>query len=427
MKQRMPKKLKLSTVRTVLMLVLVAVVFGLGGFELGRREGVGGSARAALERELVSGAQSRDGIDFSLYWQVWDRLEKYYVDQDKLDAKEMVYGSIKGLASSLGDPYTTFLPPGDNTQTKEDLAGEFAGVGIQLGFVENTLAVAAPLPDNPAIKAGVKAGDLILHIKDESKGVDEDTNGMNIPDAVQAIRGKKGEAVTLTLYTEGDQQSREVKLVRDTIIVPSVELSFVDMKGNKVDDNYSGKMVAHLQVIRFGERTMIEWNESVDKILTHNNVEGVVLDLRNNPGGYLQRAIDLASEFIADGVVVQQQSRDNTETFSVDRRGRLIDESLVVLINKGSASASEILAGALRERLGTKLVGENSFGKGTVQDAQELPGGAGLHVTIAKWLLPNGTNIHGEGLKPDIEVGLEVNGDQVVDTQLIRAIEELSK
>ncbi len=329
----------------------------------------------------------------------------------------MVWGAIRGMTSALGDPYTTFLPPTENATSNEDLRGEFGGVGIQLGYVDSTLAVMSPLPDNPAIKAGVKARDLILHLKDDKKQLDEDTLGISLPDAVSKIRGPVGNSITLTILTPGDSGSREVTLVRSNILVPSVELVFVNDEGNE-DSN--GRW-AHLSVTKFGDRTMAEWETAVNQIISHRP-QAIILDLRNNPGGYLQRAIDLASEFISEGVVVKQEGRFDTETFSVDRRGKLIGYKLVVLVNKGSASASEILAGALRDRLGSKLVGENTFGKGTVQDAQELPGGAGLHITIARWLLPDGANIHKVGIKPDYEVSLPDNGEET-DTQLLKAIE----
>jgi carboxyl-terminal processing protease len=418
------KTISLKTTQRILTNTLAAILLISGGYWMGMRNvQKNGVVRSVSSAKQVVNKDGKENVDFAMFWEVWNRLEASYLDKEAIDTKKMVYGAIQGMTASLGDPYTSFLPPADNQQTNEDLQGEFDGVGIQLGYINKTLAVMSALADHPAIKAGVKSGDLILKIKDEKKGVDVDTNGMSLPDAVQKIRGKKGEPVKLTVFTEGDKSEREVTLIRDTIKVPSVELSFVNEKGEKNDNGE----FAHLQVIRFGEKTDEEWNDAVRKILAQKNFKGVILDLRNNPGGYLQRAIDLASEFIEDGVVVKQQGVNETETFSVNRKGRLIDKPLVVLINKGSASASEILAGALRDRLSVKLIGENSFGKGTVQEAQNLTGGAGLHVTIARWLLPNGANIHHEGLKPDIEVKNEVDEKtgEVNDLQLKKAIEEI--
>jgi carboxyl-terminal processing protease len=408
--------MKLTTVRQVLISILIAVIFTGVGYRLGQR-GIFDYG-FNVSNIVSSEGSSKDQADLNLFWNVWQKLEQNYLEKDKVVAKDMVIGAIRGMTDSLGDPYTVFLPPVENTSSKEDLQGEFGGVGIQLGYIDSTLAVIAPLPGNPAIAAGVKAGDLIFHIKDPKKDLDIDTKGISLPDAVSKIRGPVGQPVTLSIYTPGDKEQREVTLVRSNIQVPSVELDFVNADGTKSDSG----TVAHLKVSKFGERTITEWGESVDKIKARK-VDGIVLDLRNNPGGYLQRAIDLASEFIPEGVVVKQQGRNSTEVFTVNHKGKLIGANVVVLVNKGSASASEILAGAMRDRLGVKLVGENTFGKGTVQDAMELPGGAGLHVTIAKWLLPNGANIHKEGLKPDVEVLSVV--DQNSDVQLIKAIEIL--
>lgn len=360
--------------------------------------------------------------DMSMFWDVWSRLEKNYLDKKAIDPKKMVYGAISGMTAALDDPYTSFFPPVENKRSKEDLSGEFAGVGIQLGFVDKTLAVMSPLPGNPAQRAGIKAGDLILHIKDEAKEIDKDTNGINLVDAVEYIRGKKGTSVILTIYHEKDAKPKEITLVRDTINVPSVELTWVGPTSPKA----SKGAIAQIKVNRFGDKTLEEWDKAVSEYINKQGV-GVILDLRNNPGGYLQRAIDLGSEFIADGTIVVQEGVDKTENFGVDRSGRLIGTPLVVLVNRGSASAAEILSGALKERLGVKLVGEKTFGKGTVQEVLDLAGGAGIHITIAKWNLPSGKNIHKEGIEPDVKIEYEPDEkNPLKDNQLEKAIEVLN-
>lgn len=409
--------IKLSTVRTVVLgICLVVLGFGAGYQFRINPISIPGKTPVKLQRS---------NLDFSQFWQVWDTLEASYVDPGKIDSQKMVYGAIQGMTAALGDPYTMYLPPQDNKQSKEDLNGEFDGVGIQLGYKNGAVAVQTPLENHPAIKAGVKAGDLIVHIKDETRNIDKDTTGMTLEDAVQLIRGKRGTTVNLTFYREG-KGTFEKTIVRETITMPSVELVFGDLKNGKWEKSDTGS-VAWMRVYRFGDNTQEQWDQAVAQVTNRRSqTKGVVLDVRNNPGGFLQDAISLASDFIPEGTVVKQQGRSSSEVYSVSRRGRLLGMPLTVLINGGSASASEILAGALRDRLGAQLVGEKSFGKGTVQEAMDLGGGAGLHVTIAKWLLPNGDWIHEKGLTPAVEVKLpeDASGSaQVEDTQLEKAAE----
>ncbi len=365
--------------------------------------------------------QAKAGVDLSLFWDVWQRLERDYLDKSALDKEKMVYGAIKGMTQSLGDPYTVFLEPGENKKAKEDLNGAFEGVGIQLGYKEDRLAVIAPLKGTPAEKAGVKAGDLILKIVDQQKEVDKETIGISLPEAVNLIRGPKGQPVTLTLLSEGEEKPHEVEIVRGTIIVPSVEVEFIDTEKARL---------AHLKLMRFGERTNGEWQEAVGKInvqcpIINAQCIGVILDMRNNPGGYLNGAVFITSEFLSNGVVVQQEGKEGVKTYSVNRKGKLMGYPLVILVNKGSASASEIAAGSLRDHARGKIVGEKTFGKGTVQEAQDMEGGAGLHITTARWLLPSGEWIGEEGIEPDFVV--ELDQEREGDEQLERAIEVLSQ
>lgn len=349
-----------------------------------------------------------------LYWQVWDKLHEAYLIKDNLKTQEMTWGAIKGMTAALGDPYTVFLPPVQNKATQEELNGAFEGVGIQLGFKDNQLAVIAPLVGTPAEAAGVKAGDFILKIKDEKKGVDRDTGEITLPEAVELIRGPKGTEVTLTILRSGDSETKEVMMARDTIVVKSVELSWVG----------EDKKVALLKLTRFGGRTETEWEEAVKEI-NSQKAKGVILDLRNNPGGYLQGAVRYAGEFLPRGKVVVQQknSQDKVESYSVDFNGKLLKEPLVVLVNQGSASSSEILAGVLRDYKRAKLVGEKTFGKGTIQEALDLGEGAGLHVTTAKWLLPLGQWVNEtKGIAPDEEVKNDPEKPEE-DLQLEKALE----
>ena len=395
--------MSLLKIRQILLFAIVAFLFLGIGFRIGREKSV----------YKVTGESVKE-VDTTVMNEVLARLKQYYLKPEDIEAKKLMYGAAEGMTASLGDPYTAFYPPNENVRSKEDLQGEFGGVGIQLGYIDDTLAVMAPLKGTPAEKAGIRAGDLILRIKDEAKNIDRDTSDLKIDDAVDIIRGPKGTTVILTIFHDGENESEDIPLVRDIINVPSTEIEWLD----------DGK-VAVLRVNKFGEQTLTEWNKMVDQVIVQK-ATGVILDLRNNPGGFLQRAVDLGEEFISGGVVVQQRDRNTTESIEVGRSGRLIGKPLVVLINKGSASASEILAGALRERVGTKLVGEKSFGKGTVQEVQDLPGGAGLHVTIAEWLLPSGKNIHEEGLTPDVEVKFEFDEENPEsDNQMDKALEVL--
>jgi carboxyl-terminal processing protease len=370
-------------------------------------------------------------VDFSLFWEVWDRLEKDYLDSSALDKEKMVYGAISGMTSALGDPYTVFLPPKKQTETKEELSGAFEGVGIQLGYKDNRLAVIAPLDGMPAKQAGILAGDFIIHIKDEVKKIDKDTDGMTLPDAVEIIRGPRGQPVILTIVRDS-KDPLEFTLVRDTIIVKSVSLEWIDPSDQPSTINHQLSTIAYVRLSRFGDRTVTEWNDVVEEIIKKSNqkdaqVAGMILDVRNNPGGYLDAAVAVASEFFSGGLVVEQKSKTTSYPFNVARPGKLPDIPLVVLVNQGSASASEIVAGAIGARGRGKLVGQNTFGKGTVQDAQELRGGAGLHITTARWLLPSGGWIHDEGLKPDIELEYdqEASKDQKWDNQVQEAVKLL--
>lgn len=358
-----------------------------------------------------------DSVNFNTFWEVWGYLEQEYLEPEKLNAEKMVDGAIAGMTASLGDPYTAYLPPEDNQRSGEDLAGSFYGVGIELGYIDETLAVVAPLEDSPAQKAGVEAGDLIIHVKDDKTGLDEDTTGWSLNKAVNNIRGAKGEPVTLTLYRPSDQDrgTFEVEIFRDEIIVKSVELEFVEENGKKA---------AHIKLTRFGERTEAEWDGVVSEILANKaSISGIILDVRNNPGGFFDTSIYIASDFFKTGTVVSQKGKVQTRDFGAKGKARLVGIPTVVLVNKGSASASEIVAGALKDNINAKLVGEQTFGKGTVQDRRELSNGGGIHITIGRWLMPEGEWIHDEGIPVDIEVKNDPETEQ--DEVLLKGIETL--
>ena len=360
-------------------------------------------------------------LDLSLMWKVKDKLSTDFLEKDNMDNVKMKYGAIQGMVASLGDPYTVFLPPEENKSANEDLAGEFGGVGISLGYSKDgILAVMSPLSGTPADKAGIKAGDLILKIVDKKNNIEKETTGISLTEAVNLIRGDIGTEVVLTMYRESNQKRFESILKRDNIEVPGVELEWLTV------DN---KKIAWVKMSKFSEDLFTKWNEIVTMInneqkVLGNNYAGIILDLRNNPGGYLQASVVVASDFIKDGVIVKQESTKGvTETYNVEKnRGNLLNDKLVVLINGGSASASEILAGALHDYKRASLVGVKTFGKGTVQQPEDFNDGSGLHLTIARWLLPSGKNIHKEGILPDIEI-VESTDSAQKDVQLEKAKE----
>jgi len=401
--------MKFRNIRNLFIILALLSVVSLVSFKIGR------------ETAGVVTSGVGDNLNLTLMWKVKNQLNQTFLEKDKLVDKNMEYGAVKGMVAALDDPYTVFLTPDENKSTNETLAGEFGGVGISLGYKDKTLAVMSPLVGTPAEKAGVKAGDLILHITDKVNNVDKDTTDIALDDAVSLIRGKIGTEVTLKMYREGKSDYFDVVLKRDKIVVPNITLEWKEQDGKKV---------AWVRINQFTETLFTDWLKKVEEINAEKakgNFGGIVLDLRNNPGGYLQASVLVASDFIKDGTIVTQKSYDGSEEkYNVEAgRGNLLDDKLVVLINGGSASASEILAGALKDYNRAKLVGLKSFGKGTVQQPEDFSDGSGLHVTIAKWLLPSGKNIHKEGIMPDVEV--KIADDAKTDTQLEKAIEILLK
>lgn len=410
----MPLKFNLAKIRKVFLYVSAVVLIFGGGYYLGVK-GYQLQWEKALKVSIDRSVPPDKNVDFSLFWRVWDTLSGKYFDKTKLVPSEMVYGAIQGMVASLGDPYTVFLKPSENKIVQEDLEGSFEGVGIQIGFRAARLVVIAPIPDSPADKAGIKAGDYIVHIKDEARDIDIGTGGIALPDAVSAIRGKSGTEVILTLVREGEEEPIIVTVKRERLDVPSVTLEYVG-------DN---KNIAHIRVIKFSSETSSEWNKQVEEILKSPSVNSIIIDLRNNPGGYLQAAVDLSSDFIEVGkvAVIEEKSSGDKNEFKVEKLGKLFKYKVVVLINEGSASASEILAGALRDQKGIRLVGDTSFGKGTIQEPLEINGGSGLHITTARWLTPNGTWVNEKGLEPDDKISDDDKTTE--DEQLLKAIEIL--
>ncbi len=416
------KNIKISTLRNFVfgvLLFVLGVVIGQrykGKISLVSSQLVSSEPTSALGKLVGQLAPPENKeVNFNVFWEVWSLLENEHLEADSFDPQEMVDGAIGGLTQATGDPYTVYLPPDDNKRSGEDLQGTFYGVGIELGYIDQVLAVIAPMEGTPAQKAGIEAGDLIIHVKDEQKGIDEDSSRWSLTEAVEKIRGPRNSTITFTLYREGLDDTLEILVRRDEILVDTVNLEMI---------SHEGKNIAHIKLSRFGGRTKEEWDVVVNKILGANpKVDGIILDMRNNPGGYFDRSIDIASDFIENDIVVSQKGKFFKQDYRAEGIARLRKYSLVVLVNRGSASASEIVAGALRDDLGIKLIGEQTFGKGTVQDRKDISNGGGLHITIGRWMLPKGDWIHDEGIPVDIEV--EQNRDTEEDEVLSRGLQEL--
>lgn len=357
-------------------------------------------------------------VDFSLLTEVVNLLEDKYLRASELNTQNLIYGAASGMVKSLGDPYTAFFDPQQNQDFNESLEGIYEGIGAQLGFKDSQVVIVAPLDESPALKAGLKANDAILAVDGES------TVGWSIAQAVAKIRGPADSNVKLLLLRDRDKENGapfEVELTRKKIKVASVRLEW------KGDD----QEIAYLRILRFGTDTNKDWDEKVSEIVRgcsrRTRPCGLILDVRNNPGGYLEAAVHLGSEFFEDGIIVKRRQADRSElALKVDHQGRLTQVPVVVLINQGSASASEILAGAIKVRGRGELVGETSFGKGTIQEAVNLVQGASLHITAAEWLLPDGTAIDGVGLEPNFKIEITDEEAQAgKDAQLEKAIEIL--
>ncbi len=407
-----PKRTNINTI--LLGLIMAVLLFGTG-YKLGELNNRNQSTNQRLVNTFTNAKiNDKYKIDFDLYWDILEKLDLKYVDKNKLDPQKLFYGSLKGLVASLDDPYTFFLTPEDNKNSKDDLGGRFEGIGAQLGLKNNSIVVIAPLKNSPAEKAGVRAGDYITKVDGKS------TANWTLVQAVSKIRGKQGTSVKLALFREPKSEF-EVSITRQQIRVDSVELTY--------EDN-----TAIVKVNQFGENTNQEWDDAIAQVRRRwdsGAVKGLVVDLRDNPGGYLDSAVYLASDFLKKGeiVVKQESTSEASRTYRVEREGKLLDIPLVILINKGSASASEIFSGALRDYRRATLVGEKSFGKGSVQEALDLQDGTGLHVTIAKWILPKGEWINGKGITPEIMVENKVEDDNTItretDLQLTEAVKQV--
>jgi len=385
----MVKNLKQNFVFFFLVLIILAA-FGLGTW-FGKSQ-------------VICEVCAPEHVNLSLFWEAWKQLEEKYVGKEDLDIQGMIYGAVSGMVKSLGDPYTVFLEPQDTKRFIEDVKGSFEGVGMEIDIRAGQLQVVAPLEGTPAKEAGLRAGDKILAVDEKS------TADMTIYEAVNLIRGPRGTEVVLTIAREGWEETKDITIVRGIIEIPSLTLEIREDK------------IAHLRLFNFTEKAAYDFREAAINIL-ESDTERIILDLRNNPGGYLEVAQDIAGWFLERDqiVAIEEFGGGERELYKAQGNAKLVSYSLVVLINEGSASGSEILAGALRDNRGVKLIGKRSFGKGTVQQLEKLSDGSSLKITIAKWLTPEEDLITDQGLEPDIEIAMAEDED----LQLDKAIEIL--
>lgn len=392
----------------VVIVALLLVVFLLLGIYIGGRN----SAQIGKFVPLggISG-EMKPGVNFESFWKVWNAIDEKYPGAAEVSDEERVYGAIKGLVGSLKDPYSNFFDPYETEIFEADIAGNFSGVGMEIGLKDGILTVIAPLKDTPAYKAGIKSGDKILKINETV------TNDMTVDEAIKRIRGERGTTVTLSIFHENDIEPKEIKITRDIINVPTLDTEL----------RKDGIFV--IQLYSFSANSADLFRGAI-KEFTEANTDKLLLDLRGNPGGYLEAAVDMASWFLDNGkAVVIEDYGDSREENKYRSNGYdIFNENLkfVILVDGGSASASEILAGAMQDYKKAKLVGTKTYGKGSVQEVVEISRDTIFKVTVANWLTPNKNSITGKGLTPDVEV--KVTAEDIKnkkDPQMDKAVELL--
>ncbi len=397
---------RMTVAATVL---LVALFFILGVY-------LGINNRPEIDKVVGisgKGTQVITTADFSPFWKVWNTMNEKYPSASKITDQDRVYGAISGLVGSLNDPYSVFFTPDEAKSFEEEIAGNFDGIGMEVGMKDKILTVIAPLKDTPAYKANIKSGDKILKIDEKV------TTGLSIEEAIKLIRGPKGTTVTLTIFREGLDQPKEIKIIRDTINLPTLDTEL----------RKDGIFVIKLYTFSANSSNLFR---NAMKQFAESGNDKLLLDLRGNPGGYLDAAVDMASWFLPGGKTIVTEDYGNNKTSEIFRsKGYDIFNNklkFVILIDGGSASASEILAGAIQDNGRAKLVGAQSFGKGSVQEVIDVTSDTILKITVAKWLTPNGTSISEKGLTPDYPVEItQKDLDTKVDPQLNKAVELLNK
>ncbi len=385
-----------------LLLALMITLLVIGAF------GAGIGATWLLMHDQMASADEAAG--FSVFWEAWHLVEDHYYG-DVPDTQHLAWGAIRGALDALDDPHTSFLEPQPRQREKEELSGRFGGIGAYVSQDEDGTIRLEPMEDLPAAQAGVREGDAVLQVDDT-----EVTPEMSVDDVVTLIRGEVGTVVRLTLGREGQPEPVVVEIERQEIPTPSVEWRMLEEAEN----------VGYVRITIFSDRTPGELRDAIDELQAQGMTK-LVLDVRGNGGGILTSAVDVSSEFLDGGVVLYQVSRGEVErSEAADRGGAFTEGPLVVLIDGGTASASEIVAGALQDHDRAALVGQKTFGKGSVQSVFDLSDGSSVHITSSQWLTPDRHQISGQGLAPGVEVAItDEDRSAGRDPQLERAIEFL--
>jgi len=375
-----------ATTPVVILLILLSFFIGILFGGLAGQDKLADNTYGDLTNVDIPAYLSQD-VNFALFWQIWDLVKEKYLHQDEIHDLDLFYGALAGSVAALQDPYSVFFNPEIADKFTEELSGRFEGIGAEIGIKDGRLTIIAPLPDTPAEQAGIRAGDKIYAIDDL------DTTGMSTDRAVNLIRGEKGTEVVLLVVHKESTEPIEITIIRDTININSVQW---EMKEDKI---------AYIRVTHFNSDTGRRFKEMVNAALLQG-AERVVLDLRNDPGGFLDIAVELGGYWIDNDVMVQEIFFDSSRNKNYLTSGRAILAGLptVVLVNGGSASASEILAGALQDHGLATVIGEQTFGKGSVQELETLSDGSAIKITVAEWHTPLGRTIDKEGIEPDIIV-----------------------
>lgn len=393
---------KFGKISKIVGLILFALVFYFAGYIIGHQNLVfeANYKPKIANKELMKPRS----VDFGIFWQAWIQVQEKYVGE--ADAQKMIYGAVAGMVQSLNDPYSLFMEPGFSKTFLEDLSGSVEGIGAEISIKNNVLTIISPLSSSPAEKAGLKPNDQIVKIGNDL------SDGFSLEEAIQKIRGKAGSTVKLTIMREGWGSPQIIEIKREKITIKSVEWRVAA-------DN-----IGYIKISQFGEDTAELAKQAVQELKV-KNVQAVILDLRHNPGGYLESSVEVASLFMPEGVVVKEKYKDgHIDEEKTTQAPVMAKEKLIVLVDGGSASASEIVAGALQDTGRATLVGEKTFGKGSVQNLSDLADSATLRLTIAKWLTPKNRAIDKQGIEPDVKVELtedNIKADQ--DPQLDKAME----